>query len=279
MKSYIEQLKTLLPYLFNSVTDIHGINEIRIRANKRPFFIYRDKRMTNDFAVDRKRFESIILALCGGNLYKHEATLPQGYFTDIFGARCGVGCNVINVNNAVKTDEIYSLNIRVPRYIPGAAKELFDSFKGKIPDGGVVIFGKPGVGKTTFIRSLAGLYADAGVCVCAVDERREFNREDYGESANIDIISGHRKWFGIEIAMRTMSPDIIICDELGAADRCGQFYDVASSGVPLVATVHAADPEKLKAKEWIRTAVSAGVFSHYVFLSEINIIKEIGSFC
>ncbi len=268
-----------MPFLFSDVTDIEGINEIRIRVNKRPFFIYRDKRVLGGQSIDKRRFEGIILALCGGNLYKHETTLPQGYFTDIFGARCGVGCSVINVNNTIKTGEINSINIRVPRFLPLAAIDLHEHFRGKVPDGGIIIFGKPGVGKTTYIRSFAGLLADAGICVCVVDERREFRSDDYGESANIDIISGHRKWLGIEIAVRTMSPDVIICDEIGAADRSEQFCEVSGSGVPLVATVHAADIMQLKSKEWIRMAVESGVFSYYAFLSDINAVKEIGKFC
>lgn len=279
MKSHIKQLMQLLPFLFHEVDDIDGINEIRLRVDKRPFFIYGDKRAAIGRPIDKKRLESAILALCGGNLYKHEATLPLGYFTDIFGARCGVACDMINIGNTVKVDEICSLNIRVTRFISDAASELFSYFRGDLPDGGVVIFGRPGAGKTTFIRSLAGLYADIGRCVCVVDERKEFCRSDYGERANIDIISGHRKWAGIDIAIRTMSPELIICDEIGAEDRSERFYDIASSGVPLAATVHAAASERLRSKEWMQRAIGAGVFSYYVFLSEINAVKEIGRFC
>lgn len=278
MKNYIENLKRLLPSLFIGIPDTDGLNEIRLRPEKCPYFIYSDKRLVHGAVVDRKRFDAVLLALCGGNLYKHESTLPSGFFNDILGGRCGIGCSVSYIENNIRVAEITSLNIRVPRFIIGVGKELFEYWEGQGFSGGIIIFGLPGAGKTTYIRSFAGLLCECALNVCVVDERREFSSGDYSERANIDILSGYKKWHGIEIALRTMSADVIICDEMGLSDRDEQLADLALSGVPLIATAHASSRDQLMKKSWFVNAVYSNVFTHYAHI-ENKKCKEIGKLC
>jgi stage III sporulation protein AA len=104
------------------------------------------------------------------------------------------------------------------------------------------------VGKTTALRSLAS-YVGGGknpLHVCVVDERCEFDEWDYRDK-QVDILRGYKKREGIEIATRTLSPDLIMIDEIGADDATA-ILSVISCGVPIIATAHAASREELVRK-------------------------------
>jgi len=278
MERYVDKLKELIPCIFDGISDTDNITEIRIRAEKCAYFVFCCGGLVRGRYFTRKAFDDAFLRLCGGNMYKHESTLLEGFFTDIFGGRCGVACNVIEVKGELKVTEISSINIRIPRSFRSAGRNLFEYLNNNGFNGGVIVFGKPRSGKTTVLKSLAGLIAESGRCVCIVDERREFSFNDYSESANMDILSGYPKWRGIEIALRTLSADIIICDELGASDKDERFRGLASSGVPLIASAHSAHIDMLLSKQWFNKSVSEGVFRYYLKLND-DYSQEVGVLC
>ncbi len=270
-------LKQLVPEIFFDIKDIHQLTEIRLRAEKCVYFAFSDKRHILGSLLSRKDFDGVFLRLCGGSLYKHEETFTQGYFTDVLGGRCGVAGNVISLNGSDKMTEVTSINIRVPRMIRDAGNRLYSFLEEGNRLDGVILVGRPGCGKTTILRSIAALLAESGRCVCVVDERREFYLDDYGRTANVDILSGYSKWKGIEIALRTLCAEVIICDELGIDDRDERLYDVASSGVPLIASAHAFSAEKLLVKPYFRSMIEMGIFKHYVNIKD-DYSQEIGTF-
>ena len=53
----------------------------------------------------------------------------------------------------------------------------------------------------------------------------------------IDRLSGYPKAKGAEIAVRTLSPELLIMDELGKEDR-EALLSLSSLGVPVIASVH-----------------------------------------
>ena len=80
--------------------------------------------------------------------------------------------------------------------------------------------GPPSSGKTTFLRDIArslslGRFA-SGRRVAIVDERGELGGFDLGPCA--DILRGYPKETGLEVALRTLSPEVIVCDELSQRD-------------------------------------------------------------
>lgn len=277
MNSYIKKLKQVLPEILFGVNDLEKLIEIRIRAEKCVYLVFSDKRHVLDKLISRREFDDIILRLCGGSLYKHESTLTEGFFTDVFGGRCGVAGNLIFVNGVARITELTSLNIRIPRTIKDAGIEIYNYLESQGGFGGVILIGKPGSGKTTILKSLASLLSEAGKSVCVVDDRREFMVEEYSPRANIDLLCGFSKWRGIEIALRTLCSEVIICDELGTDDMTDTLSNVASSGVPLIASAHGSCHEELLTKPFFKEAVKKGIFKHYVNLKD-NFRKEIGSF-
>ena len=68
-------------------------------------------------------------------------------------------------------------------------------------------------------------------------------------------------------AIRSMAPDIIVCDEIGSNEDAAAIEHSINCGVTLVATVHASSETELRQKENIRSIVKMGAFGKIVFLS------------
>ena len=128
---------------------------------------------------------------------------------------------------------------------------------------GCLILGTPCSGKTTLLRALAGsLCRGKGARrVAVVDTRREFSCED-GKDGWMDILRGYRRDEGSAIALRTLAPQYIVMDEIGAEEDVEAIRGVLASGVPLLATAHARDVGDAWARRHLRTLLSDGAFDY-----------------
>ncbi len=131
----------------------------------------------------------------------------------------------------------------------------------------MLIYSPPGVGKTTALRALAGRIGSGRDArrVAVVDERCEFRPEDYAHAA-VDILAGYKRALGIEIATRTMNPEVIMVDEIGGATEADAMLGMLHSGVPLIASAHASSLEEVKRKQNIARLVASGVFRTFAGL-------------
>lgn len=197
--------------------------------------------------------------LCRGSLHSYEDAITNGYIPLGDGFRAGV-CGVLS-GGAVK--EITSIRIRIPRNVYGIGNSLV---KRLISDNcGMLIYSPPGVGKTTLIRDIASLLSSPPYCkrVSVIDSRNEIFRPEAFTRSSADIYHGYPKSKGIELAVRTMSAQYIICDELGRKEA-QVLLDTQSFGVPTVATAHAPSLDALLSRRVFYELDRAGVFSLYV---------------
>lgn len=268
MKNYLTNVLGVLPTRYRGEIAAFGKPyELRIRPNKRPVAILSHGTGVCSSMLTAPEFEGVFLALSGGNRYKHEHTLTKGYFTDVYGGRCGVACEVRREESGVRLGRILSLNIRVPQFIPDAADEVCSYLMDNSVVGGVLIIGAPASGKTTLIRALAGKLASPpnAQTVCVVDERGEFRADDYSIDANIDILVGYGKRQGAEIAIRTMGAHTVICDEIGEGEE-----DIPCTfGARLIATAHAQSLQEVLSKPNLSVLISRGVFSLVVRVEQV----------
>ena len=84
--------------------------------------------------------------------------------------------------------------------------------------------------------------------------------------AQTDVFDGYPKAEGIAIAVRVMSPQILICDELGGAAETDALLHSLHTGVRLIASAHAESIPALRRRPQIRRLIEAGAFSHAVLL-------------
>ena len=109
------------------------------------------------------------------------------------------------------------------------------------------LMSSPGSGKTTVLRSMAQELARQKRLVSVIDERRELfagmpRRTFPGEA--LDVISGIPKGQAVQMALRTLSPQVLLLDELGGMEEVSALEQGMFSGVDFVATLHAGTPEE-----------------------------------
>ena len=83
---------------------------------------------------------------------------------------------------------------------------------------------------------------------------------------------GYTRKRGLEIATRTLSPEVLMIDEIGADDAT-ELVSVVRCGIPLVATAHASGFDELMAKPSLKPLFETGAFSVFV-----GIFREGGSY-
>ena len=92
-----------------------------------------------------------------------------------------------------------------------------------------------------------------------------FGRELF-EGRLVDVLHGYPRAKGIEIATRTLSPEVIFCDEIGSAEEARAILGAQNSGVPLIATAHAESREALLRRPSIRLLYENHIFRYYIGL-------------
>lgn len=223
-----------------------------------------------DVSLSRDEMEATVDRLCGGSLYAHGDTIKRGYISLPGGIRAGVsGRAAVENGRVIGVSDVSGICIRLPHFVKADPTPVCRLLCELEFSSGVLIYSPPGIGKTTLLRSVAAELSRGKdpIRVCVIDSRGEL---EFGLSArNIcaDVLSGYPKSVGIEIALRTMSPQLIVCDEIGSEDEIEAICSAANGGVALLASVHASDIDRLMAKKNIKALQDAGAFGAYVGLS------------
>lgn len=245
----------------------HRLNEIRLRAGRPASLTVDGKNMVLPAVCTAAELSQTVKRFCGGSIYAHSETLKAGYISIGNGYRVGVcGRAVLDNDKIVGISEISSVNIRIPHHIAGAGDYAERVLRRMNYLSGLLIYSRPGVGKTTMLRDLA-LRLSGGKTprrVALIDSRGEFESGGLRENCLVDVLSGYPKAAGIEIATRTLSPEFIVCDEIGALEEARAILAVQSSGIPLLASAHVASRVELLLRPTIALLHENRVFGAYL---------------
>lgn len=246
---------------------LSGISEIMLRREGRCSIIIGGETVALSSVLSREECEGLVRRLVDGALYAHRDSIAEGYISLWGGVRVGVcGSARYESDRLVGISDMRSLLFRIPTGKCDFSEELYSVYSCGIGQG-MLIYSPPGVGKTTALRALCKKLSSGrgAVRVAVIDERCEFFEGDYS-GCEVDILRGYRRREGVEIATRTLSPDLIMIDEIGAEDA-EQLMRVVRCGIPLIATAHASSFDEIRAKPSLRGLMSASVFSVFVGLS------------
>ena len=238
---------------------VGGISELHLCVGRKSSLIIERERVFLGCPVSADDMRDTVARLCEGAVYAHRDTISAGYISMPSGVRVGiVGRARYENDRAVGISEVSSLVFRVPTQSSSLLPELYSAWERT--ERGMLVYAKAGVGKTTALRSLSAEIAlREKVRIVVVDERCEFSREEC-EARGIVLMRGYRRAQGMEIALRTMSPDIIVVDEIGAhAESVGMVHSL-NSGVKLIATAHANTRESLYKRMGLAPFFEAGAF-------------------
>lgn len=244
------------------------INEIRLRSGGAlSVTIMGENILCNSVVSDKECFDTF-LRLCRNSLYSYTETVKDGFVTTPEGIRVGVcGKAVCETGKILSVSDITSICIRIPRRVIGAGDVAYELLREMEFSKSLIVWSLPSVGKTTLLRELIvrlSCGADP-LRVAVIDTRHELCA---GVSCNglVDILDGYPRAKGIEIAKRTMSPQIIVCDEIATIEDADAIMDAVGSGIPFVASVHAGSMPQVKEQENLKRITSSSAPGAYVGL-------------
>ncbi len=264
------------------------IQEIRLRLDSplsifdgsKNYFLEPDGRCNENpgraLLITKRHIRESFRRLCGYSVHSHETEIPMGFISVEGGHRAGLcGIAVMEQGRVSTLRDITSINLRIARQIQGAADQLIRRTMPHGMPGGLLIVGSPGSGKTTLLRDLARQLS-TGIAgspqkVVVIDERYELSGAYAGRIHNdlgpcTDLLCGIPKGQAIMMAVRSMSPQIILCDEIGTMEEIEAVRASLGCGVRVITTMHAGCWGELVLRPQFKPLISTGAFSQVVLL-------------
>lgn len=233
-----------------------NLEEIRVRLQK-PVVLHYTKNTaflsqrggitsceTQAYTAQKSDIEGCMEKLCHGSIYAYQNEIKNGYLTTPEGDRVGLsGQAVMEGDLMINLKEISGLNFRFSHEILGAADALMPYIYAKGGINSVLLLSPPQCGKTTMLRDAARQLAGTYKTVI-IDERCEIAGMVHGIShyqlgTHSEVISGCPKDRGMQMALRSLSPEVMITDELGRQEDVQAVRQAMNCGVAILASMHA----------------------------------------
>ncbi len=253
---------TALPEKIRSPVSKSGTDrllEVRMRCGEKLLAVFKSgsyllsptgellRERKNAMTVTDGDIKSALELITSFSLYAYENEIKNGFITISGGHRIGIcGEADIGKNGITHLKSIQSLNYRFAREIIGCS----DSFMGKIVENGdiknTLVVSPPMCGKTTLLRDIARNLSLLGKRVSIIDERGEIaasagRTSPFDMGFGCDILSGAPKADGMLYMLRSMSPDVIITDEIGGNADLEAIREIKKRGVSVIASLHGRD--------------------------------------
>ena len=262
---------------------INEIEEIRLRCSQNPIVLYKTKEKILSSITSKEDLQNTLNALIKYSYYAFEEDLAKGFVTIKGGHRIGIcGKAVVTDNVPTLIKEISSMNIRFAKEIKGIANILIPIIIKDNEPVNTLIVSPPGCGKTTLLRDIARVLSIRGIKVAICDERSEIagmcdSMPSFDLGPRTDIIDGCNKRYGISMLIRTMSPQVIITDEIGDRYDVEAINQCTNAGVKIITSIHGSNKEDIL-KSKINQLISENTFENIIYLSSkegAGTIKEI----
>ena len=266
----INSLSINLREIIKSISrDNVNIEEIRLRSlkplivnsnNKDYFYNTKlnklDLNMNNPYIVSKDDIEQTFQIMCKYSIHSFIDDIKKGFITLRGGHRVGlVGKTIIEDGQVKNIKHISSLNIRISREVLGCSdKVLSHIIRGKNQINNTLIISPPQCGKTTLIRDIVRNISNGIKVIGFVGIRT-------------DVIETCPKDIGIMMLLRSMSPNVIVTDEIGNIDEIKALYTALNGGVSLITTVHGDSIEDIRNRKELSNLLDSELFKKVIILS------------
>lgn len=260
---------------------LENLEEIRIRTNKPIILKSGQAEKQILFSVTPDTVLQILQKICENSIYSYQNQICNGYITLKGGHRVGVTGNAIMKDGQIiNLSYISSLNFRIARQIFNCSNQalnyILDPYTNDIYT--TLIVSPPGIGKTTVLRDLVRRISNGipemnfeGMTIGVVDERGEISAMDKGIAQNdigirTDVIENVSKSLGMKMLVRSMSPRVIVADEIGSMEDIQAIEYAVCSGVRGIFTAHGSNIEEIKQNPILSQLLTKQILDRILFL-------------
>lgn len=289
LKCNCEEILSLLPKnLYVKLSDRlknEKIYEIRLKIGQPVLLYSKYGESSAGYICSKEDMKNFVQKMVGYSLYAYEEDLRQGFITLKGGHRIGIAGECLVEKGKVKTiRNISSVNIRISSQIIGCSDKIMKYIISDNEILNTMIVSPPKCGKTTILRDIArnisnGInnkeilnYVFYGRKVTVVDERSEIAACYMGIPQNdlgirCDVLDNCLKREGLIMAVRSLSPDVIICDEIGSAGDIEALNMAYNCGVNIITTIHGFSVEDLYKRKTMLPLIENQIIKRVIVLS------------
>ncbi|AKU25725.1 stage III sporulation protein AA [Geobacillus sp. LC300] len=256
-----------------------SIEEIRIRISRPLEVIVDGKARLLPYEVTKEDGVYLLNKLSHYSIYAVEEELRRGFMTIEGGHRVGLAGKVVTEGGKMKAiRDVASFNIRIAKEQIGIADPLIPY----VYDGRwrhTMIIGSPQTGKTTLLRDAARLISSGtgripAQKVAIVDERSEIagcvkGIPQFSFGPRLDVLDACPKAEGMMMMIRSMSPDVMIVDEIGREEDSEAVLEAANAGVSIWTTVHGHTVRDVWQRPTLRPVMEQRVFERFIELTNV----------
>ncbi len=277
-------LSEILPYLppqasssisLLSKAEQEGLREIRIKAEC-PLLLYSasGRQIYPQTVHTISDIETTFRKVCASSAYSHRNEIRSGFVTLPGGHRVGImGTAVLGAEGTVEgIRNVYGLSFRISRQFDTETEGVLAQILQQDRIRNLMLLGPPCSGKTTVLRSIAKRLSEQ-VPVSVIDEREELFPPSHPVPVGCDVLRSYPKAVGILQSVRTLSPRVIVCDEIGTREEVSAMMDGLRSGVSLIVSAHAHSVSELFQRPPVRELFLEGGMDLVAFLDPARVGK------